>query len=212
MICNLLAAALAGIFIPLTLARYGFDPAVASGVFVTMVTDVVGFFAFLGLASLWLRSLASAGSRPRDCRVSDQAHARPWASRASPAGMAGMERHEHRGAASGSPGQVGWLKLFKGYIEFYKASVAERGDREDLAPPAGRHSRLSPRAGGGDAADTPGRPGARAVSSLDLVAELYCYLEDLFVDPARRKTGAGRALIEAIYREADARGARAPTG
>ena len=34
----------------------------------------------------------------------------------------------------------------------------------------------------------------------------YCYLEDLFVDPARRKAGAGRALIEAIYREADARG------
>jgi len=54
MICNFLAAALAGILIPLTLARNGFDPAVASGVFVTMVTDVVGFFAFLGLASLWL--------------------------------------------------------------------------------------------------------------------------------------------------------------
>ena len=32
----------------------GFDPAVSSGVFVTTVTDVVGFFAFLGLASLWL--------------------------------------------------------------------------------------------------------------------------------------------------------------
>jgi magnesium transporter len=55
MICNFLAAALAGIMIPLTLARFGYDPAVASGVFVTMVTDVVGFFAFLGLASLWLR-------------------------------------------------------------------------------------------------------------------------------------------------------------
>ena len=34
----------------------------------------------------------------------------------------------------------------------------------------------------------------------------YCYLEDLFVDPARRQKGAGRALIEATYREADARG------
>jgi magnesium transporter len=54
MICNFMAAALAGILIPLTLTRAGFDPAVASGVFVTMVTDVVGFFAFLGLASLWL--------------------------------------------------------------------------------------------------------------------------------------------------------------
>jgi magnesium transporter len=54
MVCNFLAAALAGILIPLTLTRAGFDPAVASGVFVTMVTDVVGFFAFLGLATLWL--------------------------------------------------------------------------------------------------------------------------------------------------------------
>jgi magnesium transporter len=54
MIINLLAAALAGIFIPLVLNRYKFDPAVSSTVFVTTVTDVVGFFAFLGLASIWL--------------------------------------------------------------------------------------------------------------------------------------------------------------
>jgi magnesium transporter len=55
MIVNMLAAALAGIFIPLGLDRLGFDPAVASTVFVTTVTDVVGFFSFLGLATLWLR-------------------------------------------------------------------------------------------------------------------------------------------------------------
>jgi magnesium transporter len=54
MVDNLLAAALAGIFIPLGLNRMGFDPAVASTVFVTTVTDVVGFFSFLGLASIWL--------------------------------------------------------------------------------------------------------------------------------------------------------------
>jgi magnesium transporter len=54
MVVNLLAAALAGILIPLTLDRMGFDPAVASTVFVTTVTDVVGFFSFLGLATLWL--------------------------------------------------------------------------------------------------------------------------------------------------------------
>jgi magnesium transporter len=54
MIVNLLAAALAGILIPLTLNWLRFDPAPASGVFVTCVTDVVGFFAFLGLASVWL--------------------------------------------------------------------------------------------------------------------------------------------------------------
>ncbi|MEI9899564.1 MAG: magnesium transporter, partial [Hyphomicrobium sp.] len=44
MVVNMLAAALAGIFIPLVLDRLGFDPAVASTVFVTTVTDVVGFF------------------------------------------------------------------------------------------------------------------------------------------------------------------------
>ena len=53
-VVNLLAAALAGILIPLTLDRYKLDPAPASGVFVTMVTDCVGFFSFLGLAAIWL--------------------------------------------------------------------------------------------------------------------------------------------------------------
>ena len=54
LVINLLAAALAGILVPLTLDRFDIDPAVASGTFVTTVTDVVGFFAFLGLAALWL--------------------------------------------------------------------------------------------------------------------------------------------------------------
>jgi magnesium transporter len=53
MICNLVAAALGGILIPLTLHRFKFDPAVASSPFVTTVTDVVGFFAFLSIATLW---------------------------------------------------------------------------------------------------------------------------------------------------------------
>ncbi len=54
MVINLVAAALAGILIPIALDRLDVDPAVASGVFVTTVTDCVGFFAFLGLAALWL--------------------------------------------------------------------------------------------------------------------------------------------------------------
>ena len=53
MICNLIAAALGGILIPLVLHRLKFDPAVASSPFVTTVTDVVGFFSFLSIASLW---------------------------------------------------------------------------------------------------------------------------------------------------------------
>jgi magnesium transporter len=53
MICVLCAAALGGIVIPLTLIRFGVDPAIASGPFVTTITDVVGFFSFLGIATLW---------------------------------------------------------------------------------------------------------------------------------------------------------------
>lgn len=54
MIINLFVAAAAGILVPLALNRLGADPALASGTFVTMMTDVVGFFAFLGLATLVL--------------------------------------------------------------------------------------------------------------------------------------------------------------
>ena len=53
MICNLIAAALGGILIPLALYRLKIDPAVASSPFVTTVTDVVGFFSFLSIASIW---------------------------------------------------------------------------------------------------------------------------------------------------------------
>jgi len=51
MIINLVSAGLAGIGIPVLLERMNIDPALASGAFVTTVTDVVGFFAFLGLAT-----------------------------------------------------------------------------------------------------------------------------------------------------------------
>jgi magnesium transporter len=54
MVVNLLVAGLAGILVPVTLNRLKLDPALASGTFVTTVTDVVGFLAFLGLASLVL--------------------------------------------------------------------------------------------------------------------------------------------------------------
>jgi len=53
MVCNLIAGALGGILIPMVLERARADPAVASGTFVTTITDVVGFFSFLGIATLW---------------------------------------------------------------------------------------------------------------------------------------------------------------
>lgn len=49
-VVNIITAGLAGVIVPVTLDRLGQDPAVASSVFVTMITDSMGFFAFLGLA------------------------------------------------------------------------------------------------------------------------------------------------------------------
>ena len=51
MIVNMIMAGLAGILIPITLDMVNIDPALASSIFVTTITDVIGFFAFLGLAS-----------------------------------------------------------------------------------------------------------------------------------------------------------------
>mgnify|MGYP000034165853 CR=1 FL=1 len=54
MVINLVVAGLAGTVIPIVLDKLDVDPALASGAFVTTVTDVVGFFAFLGFAALYL--------------------------------------------------------------------------------------------------------------------------------------------------------------
>jgi len=54
MMVNLFVAGLAGAMIPLTLQRLNIDPALASGTILTTVTDVVGFFSFLGLATIFL--------------------------------------------------------------------------------------------------------------------------------------------------------------
>ena len=53
MIVNMICAGTAGVLVPLALNKLKVDPAIASSTFVTTVTDVVGFFAFLGLAGLW---------------------------------------------------------------------------------------------------------------------------------------------------------------
>ena len=54
MICNQVVAALGGVLVPLGMNRLGMDPALASGTFVTTLTDVMGFFAFLGFATVFL--------------------------------------------------------------------------------------------------------------------------------------------------------------
>src|SRR3954464_14140711 len=55
MMTNMIAGALGGILIPMVLEKFEADPAVSSGAFVTTVTDVVGNFAFLGIATLWFK-------------------------------------------------------------------------------------------------------------------------------------------------------------
>ena len=54
MLINLVVAGVSGTLVPLLLLRTGVDPAVASSVFITTITDVIGFFVFLGLAALLL--------------------------------------------------------------------------------------------------------------------------------------------------------------
>ena len=54
MVLNLLVAGVAGALIPLLLDRMGVDPAIASTVVLTTVTDVIGFLVFLGLGTVFL--------------------------------------------------------------------------------------------------------------------------------------------------------------
>ena len=100
-----------------------------------------------------------------------------------------------------------WLALFKGYIAFYKAEVAEDVIETTwwrmLAGDDDFHIGLV----AVDAGDAPIGLAHILFHRSTWSAGWYCYLEDLFVDPTRRRQGAGRALIEAVYREADARGA-----
>jgi GNAT superfamily N-acetyltransferase len=98
-----------------------------------------------------------------------------------------------------------WRRLWTGYLAFYNTSVPE-------AVYAVTFARLI----------DPARPQQNALVAeqdgrlVGLVHYIFhahnwriedvCYLQDLFVDPDTRGTGAGRALIEAVYRAADANG------
>jgi GNAT superfamily N-acetyltransferase len=99
-----------------------------------------------------------------------------------------------------------WLTLFKGYIAFYKATVAddiiEATWQRMIAGEPDFHIGLV-------AVNDEDRPVGIAhilFHRSTWSATHYCYLEDLYVAPNLRAGGIGRALIEAVYREADARG------
>lgn len=100
-----------------------------------------------------------------------------------------------------------WEALFRGYIAFYQASIADpviETTFERLVSDApGTHTGLL----AVDASDRPIGLAHLLLHRSTWSATWYCYLEDLFVDPGRRGSGAGRALIDAVYRHADAAGA-----
>jgi GNAT superfamily N-acetyltransferase len=98
-----------------------------------------------------------------------------------------------------------WLPLFKGYIEFYKATVPddvmEISWGRLLSGAEGNHI-------GFVAVDDSDKPIGIAhvlFHRSTWSPTWYCYLEDLFVEPTLRAKGVGRKLIEAVYAEADAR-------
>lgn len=100
--------------------------------------------------------------------------------------------------------KAAWLKLFKGYIAFYKASVPE-----DVMETTWQrlHSGAEGFHKGLVAVDDGDQPIGLAhilFHRSTWSPTWYCYLEDLFVEPTLRAKGVGRALIEAVYKEADA--------
>jgi GNAT superfamily N-acetyltransferase len=103
--------------------------------------------------------------------------------------------------------RAAWLALFKGYIAFYKATVGEdviaATWRRLIAEETDFHIALV----AVDDRDVPIGLAHVLFHRSTWSISSYCYLEDLFVTPARRQQGVGRTLIEAVYREADARAA-----
>ncbi len=100
-----------------------------------------------------------------------------------------------------------WRRLWTGYLEFYESSVEEEVYRTTFA-----------RLLGGDPHDYHGlvaEQEGRIVGLTHYLFHRHCwrvenviYLQDLYVDPEMRGTGAGRALIEAVYAAGDAAGCR----
>lgn len=98
-----------------------------------------------------------------------------------------------------------WRRMWTGYLEFYKTSVPEEVYVSTFARLLGD----DPQDFHGLIAEQDGRP----VGLTHYLFHRHCwrienvvYLQDLYVDPAARGTGAGRALIEAVYAAADAAG------
>jgi GNAT superfamily N-acetyltransferase len=102
--------------------------------------------------------------------------------------------------------EADWRRLWTGYLEFYETTVPEEVYKTSFARLLGD----DPQDFHGFIAEVDGKPAGlvhylfhRHMWKTDNV----CYLQDLYADPTVRGTGIGRALIEAVYRAADAAGA-----
>ena len=98
-----------------------------------------------------------------------------------------------------------WLRLFRDYIAFYKASVPEDVIAETWRRLLGQEDNMMALIARDDKGQALGIA-ALVFHRSTWSRTWYCYLEDLFVAPEARGGGVGRALIEATYAEADKRG------
>jgi GNAT superfamily N-acetyltransferase len=101
-----------------------------------------------------------------------------------------------------------WLPLWRGYLRFYRGEVSDEVTLDTFRRLAGEQDGMT----GLVAEDPSGSGGLAGLAHLVFhpstwASQPYCYLEDLFVAPSARGSGLSRQLIDAVYAEADRRGA-----
>lgn len=100
-----------------------------------------------------------------------------------------------------------YLRMFRDYITFYEESIPEPVIETTWQRLSGGDETMCGLIAIDDETSKPVGIAALVFHRSTWSPTLYCYLEDLYVDPHVRGSGAGRALIEAAYAEADKRGA-----